>query len=175
MTARNRGAAVALALTFIGCIAAANYVTSRYGVVPVGFGLTATAGTYLAGITFVARDSVQDLAGRWWVVALIATGALLSYALSAPVIALASGVALACSELADLAIYSPLRRHGYVRAAVASNVAGAVVDTVLFLWVAGFPVLPNVPGQVVGKLVITLAVVTAVALVRVTARRGVTA
>ena len=33
-----------LAASFLGCIIAANYVTTRYGMVPVGFGLVATAG-----------------------------------------------------------------------------------------------------------------------------------
>ena len=50
----------ALAAAFLGCILAANYVTSRYGMVPVGFGLIATAGTYFAGLSFVLRDSLHD-------------------------------------------------------------------------------------------------------------------
>lgn len=163
----------ALVAAFLGCILAANYVTTEYGMVPVGFGLTATAGTYLAGATFVLRDSVQDTYGKRWAVALIALGAALSYLVSDPFIALASGVAFLVSELADLAVYTPLRRRGYVRAAVASNVVGSFADTVLFLWVAGFWAWAAVPGQMVGKLAVTLGVVGLVALVR--ARRAVTA
>lgn len=157
---------LALAAAFLGCILAANYVTTEFGMVPVGFGLVATAGTYLAGLTFVLRDSLQDAAGKWVVVALIVAGAVLSFAVSAPIIALASGVAFLTSELADLAVYSPLRRHGYIRAAVASNVVGSLVDTLLFLSIAGFP-LAALPGQMVGKLLVTLAVVGLVASLRV--------
>lgn len=157
--------AAALAAAFLACILAANYVTSRYGLVWV-FGLTATAGTYFAGATFVLRDSIQDLAGRWAVLGLIVIGATLSFAISLPAIAVASAVAFLCSEAADLAVYTPLRERGYVRAAVASNVVGAVVDTVLFLWIAGFGVSTAFAGQIVGKLVVTLVVVAAIAVAR---------
>jgi uncharacterized PurR-regulated membrane protein YhhQ (DUF165 family) len=126
------------AITFVACIVAANYVTTRYGLVPVGFGLTATAGTYFAGLTFVLRDTVQDSWGKAATMGLIVFGAAVSYLVSDPFIALASGVAFLASETADLAVYTPLRKRGYLRAAIASNVVGAVVDTALFLWIAGF-------------------------------------
>jgi uncharacterized PurR-regulated membrane protein YhhQ (DUF165 family) len=183
-------------IAFLACIVAANFVTTEYGMVPVGFGLMATAGTYFAGLTFVLRDSVQDavrrsLPGRprdrdvaLRVMALILAGAGLSYLLAVTVfeadpaflppgvtpvsIALASGVAFLVSELADLLVYTPLRSEGYVRAAVASNVVGAVIDTILFLWIAGFVVADAFAGQVVGKVLVTVVVV-----VLVLASRGV--
>jgi hypothetical protein len=158
--------AIAAAVGFLACIVAANYVTSRYGMIPVGFGLLATAGTYFAGVTFVLRDSVQDGLGKYATLGLIVLGAALSYLVSDPFIALASGVAFLASETADLAIYTPLRDRGYVRAAVASNVVGSVVDTVLFLSIAGFPIQQALAGQIVGKLTVTAVVVLAVAAVR---------
>lgn len=150
-----------LALTvFLGLILAANYATSEYGLIPVGFGLMATAGTYFAGAMFVVRDTLQDTGGRRWVIAGILVGAALSFAVSAAFIALASGIAFLCSESADFAVYTPLRRRGYVRAAVASNVVGTVVDTFLFLWIAGFGLTGNViAGQLIGKITITAVVV----------------
>jgi uncharacterized PurR-regulated membrane protein YhhQ (DUF165 family) len=162
----ERKIAAASAVAFVACIIAANYVTTRYGMVPVGFGLVATAGTYLAGLTFVLRDTVQDGLGKLVTVGLIVLGAVVSYAVSDPFIALASGVAFLASETADLAVYTPLRDRGYIRAAVASNVVGALVDTVLFLWIAGFPIRGAIAGQMTGKLLITLAVVALVVLVR---------
>jgi hypothetical protein len=165
--------ATAAAAAFVACILAANYITTEYGMVPVGFGLMATAGTYFAGLTFVLRDTVQDGLGKAATVALIVVGAGLSYLVSDPFIALASGVAFLVSECADLLVYTPLRKRGYVRAAVASNVVGAFVDTVLFLWIAGFPIADAVAGQMLGKLAVTLVVVLALAGYR--ARRAVTA
>lgn len=163
----------ATAALFLGCILAANHVTTEYGMVPVGFGLVTTAGTYLAGLTFVLRDSLQDLAGKAATVGLIVLGAGLSYFVADPFIALASGVAFLVSELADLCVYTPLRRRGYIRAAVASNIVGAFVDTVLFLWIAGFPIAGAIAGQMVGKVAVTAVVVALVTAFRV--RRAVTA
>lgn len=163
----------ALSAAFLSCTLAANYVTSRYGMVPVGFGLIATAGTYFAGLSFVLRDSLHDAAGKRWTLAVIAAGAALSFLVADPFIALASAVAFGLSETADLAVYAPLRRRGYIRAAVASNVIGSLVDTVAFLAIAGFPVMAALPGQMVGKLAITLAAVLIVAGVRLAHRRAV--
>jgi uncharacterized PurR-regulated membrane protein YhhQ (DUF165 family) len=169
MTARL---AVASAL-FLSCILAANYVTTEYGLVTI-LGVAMTAGTLFAGATFVLRDTIQDDGSKWFVMALIVAGAGLSFLISAPFIALASGVAFLASETADLAVYTPLRERGYLKAAVASNIVGALVDTVLFLWIAGFPVVAALPGQMFGKLLVTLAVVAVVASVRA-GRRVVTA
>jgi uncharacterized PurR-regulated membrane protein YhhQ (DUF165 family) len=157
-----RAARWAAAAGFLAAIIAANYLTTEHGMIPVGLGLVATAGTYLAGATFVLRDAVQDTAGRRAALTLIAAGAGLSYLIADPFIALASGVAFAAAELADLAIYTPLRRHGYIRAATASNTAGAVVDTLLFLWIAGFPIAGAWQGQLLAKITVTAATVAAV-------------
>lgn len=158
-------AGITLSILFIATIVVANTVTSAYGVVPLGLGLTATAGTYFVGLAFILRDAVQDLLGRWVFVVILA-GAGLSFAISSPAIALASALAFLFSELADLAVYTPLRSRSYLRAAVASNVVGAAVDTVLFLTVAGFPLGWVLFGQVVGKLAMTLLVVPVVLVLR---------
>lgn len=158
--------AVLVAAAFLACILAANFVTSRFGLVPVGFGLVATAGTYFAGLTFVLRDSLHDMAGRGWTLAVIGAGAVLSFLVADPRIAAASAAAFLLAEVADLLVYAPLRRRGYIRAAVASNIAGALVDTLVFLTVAGFPVAAAAPGQIVGKLLVTAAAVLVVLGVR---------
>lgn len=164
MKTRHCRLAPVIAVTFLGCIVAANVVTTHLGMVPVGFGLVATAGTYFAGLTFILRDALQDVAGKRWTLAVIAAGALLSFFVSDPFIALASAVAFGLSELADLAVYTPLRKRGYIRAAIASNAVGAFVDTVAFLAIAGFPVMLALPGQMIGKLLVTLLAVVAVAI-----------
>jgi uncharacterized PurR-regulated membrane protein YhhQ (DUF165 family) len=169
-TSHYRLAAIT-AILFLTCIIAANYVTTRLGMVPVGFGLVATAGTYFAGATFILRDALQDVAGKRWTLAVIAAGAVLSFFVSAPFIALASAVAFGLSELADLAVYTPLRKRGYIRAAIASNIVGALIDTVVFLWIAGFPIMQALPGQMVGKLLVTAAAVALVIIVRTNRRR----
>ncbi|MGW5003303.1 VUT family protein [Streptomyces hydrogenans] len=154
-------------VAYAASITAANYLTSRYGLVPVGLGLLTTAGTFAAGAALLARDLVQDTLGRRWVLAGIGLGAALTYTTS-PALAIASTGAFFAAELADMAIYTPLRSRGWARAVLASNAVGAIVDTLLFLLLAGFPVTAaTVGGQLVGKLAwATLLPVTAVIAVR---------
>lgn len=153
-------------------IAAANWLTTRYGLIPMGFGLTATAGTYAAGAALLLRDVVQDVCGWRWVLAGIAAGAILTAATS-PALALASTVAFLLAELLDMAVYTPLRDRGWARAALLSGIAGAAVDTYAFLALAGFPVTAvSVGGQLVGKALWATALPVAVVLVVRQVRRA---
>ena len=167
---------MSVTIGYLGTVVLANYLTAHYGFVPVGFGLAATAGTYAAGLAFVARDAVQDTLGRAGVLAVLAVGAVLSWWLSTPQLAVASAAAFALSELVDMAVYTPLRRRGYVRAAVASNLIGSLVDTCLFLTLAGFGLTGlSVSGQLVGKAWMTVATVALVVIARALLRNRVRA
>jgi uncharacterized PurR-regulated membrane protein YhhQ (DUF165 family) len=139
---------------FIGSILAANVLIATFGVIPVGFGLLAPAGVLAAGAALSFRDGVQETLGRRWVAGGILAGAALS-ALVSPQFALASGVAFLVSEAADFAVYTPLRERNRYGAVLLSNTVGAVVDSALFLALA-FGSLDFLPGQVVGKLEVTL-------------------
>jgi uncharacterized PurR-regulated membrane protein YhhQ (DUF165 family) len=173
--ARRRSGQFMAAAAYLTGILAANYVTNRYGMVPVGFGYVATAGTYFAGLSFVLRDLVQVAGGRRAAVAVVVLGAVLSYFVSSPQLALASGVAFLVAEGADLCVYTPLRHRGYIRAAVASNIVGALGDTFLFLWLAGFPIAGAWQGQMVGKLAVTAVVIALVGVARAVLREPVNA
>ena len=139
---------------YISTIFAANWAISKFGIVPVGFGLYAPAGVYFVGLAFTFRDLTQDALGRAWVVGAIVAGAALS-ALVSPQFALASGLAFLLSEGADFAVYTPLREKRWLAAVAASNVVGLVFDSVLFLYLA-FGSLAFLPGQIVGKAWMTL-------------------
>lgn len=140
--ARHAGGVLAAA-TLISSVVAANWATSRFGFVPVGFGQLATAGTYAAGIALAARDAIQDAIGRQWMLTCLTAAAALSYVLADARIALASAVAFAVSELLDFAVYSPIRQRGHLGdrrwavAVIASGVVGAVADTVIFIGFIG--------------------------------------
>ena len=166
-------ARLALAAAFVGTVVAANWALDRYGIVPVGFGLYAPAGVYFAGLAFGIRDALQERGGRTWVVAAILVGGIVSYVISGGAtvpgglvpIAVASGVAFTLSELADLVVYTPLRRNHWPSAVVLSNVVGAVFDSALFLWLA-FGNLANLTGNVVGKTYMTALALPIVYLAR---------
>lgn len=158
---------------FVATVYLANWLLETYGIVNIGFGLTAPAGVYAAGLAFGLRDALHERAGRWWVIAAIALGAALSWVLSDAVtipgghaaIAVASGVAFLLSELADLAVYEPLRERQWTAAVVVSNIVGAIVDSALFLWLA-FGSIDHMTGQVVGKTYMVLPALVLVGLLR---------
>lgn len=150
----------------VSCVVGANWALETYGVVNIGFGLTAPAGVYFAGLTFWLRDILHENGGSRFVLAAIVTGSLISWAQSDAVtipggitsIAVASGVAFALSELADFAVYAPLRTRRPLVAIAASNTVGASIDSALFLWLA-FGSLDQITGQIVGKSYMTLLAV----------------
>jgi uncharacterized PurR-regulated membrane protein YhhQ (DUF165 family) len=144
---------------YIATIIAANWAVTAFGLVPVGFGLSGPAGVYFAGLAFTLRDLTQETLGRGWTVGAILVGALLSAVVS-PSLALASGLAFLFSELADFAVYTPLREKHWLGAVAASNVVGLTIDSALFLWLA-FGALDFLPGQIVGKLWMTLLAIAA--------------
>ena len=147
----RRRLAAAATVAYAAAIVAANRLTFRYGLIPVGFGLTATAGTYCAGCALMLRNQVQDLLGRTFVAAAILAGAALS-ALFSPTLALASGTAFATGELIDTALYTPMRRIGWARAVLAASLLGAILDTLVFLYIAGIPATGrSIAGQLIAK------------------------
>jgi uncharacterized PurR-regulated membrane protein YhhQ (DUF165 family) len=150
MTARSKAAASAVA--FIALVVASNWLTAHYGLV-AGF---VTAGTFTAGLVLAARDAVRETAGIWASLGCIAAGVLASAVMAGPQLALASGAAFALSELADTAVYEPLRKRSKTRALAWSNLVGAVVDSLLFLAIAGFPIWPAVTGQIAVKWVMAV-------------------
>lgn len=146
---------------YLTAVVLANVATTHWGLVPAGFGLTVTAGTYAAGAALLARDFVHRAAtDRWgrpgiaYILACIALAGAVSWLLADPFIAAASTIAFATAEMVDLGVFGPLRdRAGFVWAALTSNVVSAPVDTVVFLAVAGFPLTWSaVTGQFVAKV-----------------------
>jgi queuosine precursor transporter len=152
--AGRRLAALAWAVSYAAALAAANLATSRFGLVPAGFGLTVTAGTYTAGLALALRDGLHETAGVRGVFAALAAGITLSALTADPRIVLASTVAATVGELADLAAYTPLRARRRRTAVAVSGAVGGLLDTVGFLWLAGFPVTGHtVGGQLLVKAV----------------------
>jgi uncharacterized PurR-regulated membrane protein YhhQ (DUF165 family) len=165
MTAR-KWAAAAFAV-YVAAIILSNYAITHWGIpaapgvhlTPVGFGLLAPSGVWAAAVSFPARDVTQRLGGRWVGVAAILIGAAVSWWISSPVIAVASGVTYLCSEGADMAVYTPLQRRWFVPAVFASGCVAIVVDSVLFLHLAGLYSLASLEGLVLGKFWVILAAV----------------
>ncbi|GAA1657189.1 hypothetical protein GCM10009765_03380 [Fodinicola feengrottensis] len=127
---------------------AANTLTARIGVLPVGFGLLAPAGVYAAGAAMALRNTVQHTLGARGAWAALAAGTVLSYLTANGHVATSSAIAFGASETVAIAFYGALAQCR-VRGLLA-NVAGIAVDSVVFVWLA-FATLAFVPGQLVGK------------------------
>jgi uncharacterized PurR-regulated membrane protein YhhQ (DUF165 family) len=133
--------------------------------IPVAPGLMAPSGVLMIGASFVLRDLLQRRLGVTASVAAILVGAGLSGLFAPIALVTASATAFLMSELADLAVYTPLARRRLVFAVVASSFVGLVVDSIIFLWLA-FGSLEFLAGQVVGKSWMVLLSIPLIALLR---------
>ncbi|MBI1385603.1 MAG: VUT family protein [Rhizobiales bacterium] len=156
---RARMLGYAYLVGFVLCIPIANWMIGNVGtvcppdgpcLVPVLPGLMAPSGVLMVGLALVLRDLVQRSLGVAVAFAAIGVGGLLSWFLAPPALVVASVTAFLLSELADLAVYTPLQRRGLVLAVAASGAVGLVVDTIVFLQIA-FGSLEHMAGQIVGK------------------------
>jgi uncharacterized PurR-regulated membrane protein YhhQ (DUF165 family) len=125
---------------------------------PVGFGLVAPAGTYMAALSWPLRDVTQRSGGRIIGIAAILVAAVVSWWVSNPTIAVASGGTFLISESFDFLVYTPLQKRWFVPAVIASGVVASVVDSLIFLKWAGIPYSGNLEGIIVGKLWIVVLV-----------------
>lgn len=157
--ARKPAAGLAALALFILTIPAGNWMVTNVGLVcpqdgpcliPVWPGVMSPSAVLLAGLALVLRDLVQELLGSRWTIAAIAAGAVLSAALAEPSVVLGSTCAFFFSELADFAVYTPMRRRFPTSAVVLSGLIGSVVDSAIFLSLA-FGSLEFLFGQVLGK------------------------
>lgn len=159
---------------FALCIPAANWLIGNVGtfcvpdgpcLIPVAPGLTAPSGVLMIGLALVLRDLVQRRLGVKWAAGAVLVGAALSGFFAPPALVVASAAAFLLSELADLAVYTPLQKRGLVLAVFASSVVGLVIDSAIFLYLA-FGSIDYIWGQIVGKAWMVLAALPFIHLIR---------
>ncbi|MCZ8185260.1 MAG: VUT family protein [Beijerinckiaceae bacterium] len=152
-------------VAFAACVPLANWLIQNVGttcvpngpcLVPVAPGITAPSGVLMIGVALVLRDLVQRRLGLGWAIGAILAGGLLSALFSPPALVVASVSAFLLSELADLAVFTPLQKRRLVLAALASSAVGLVIDSLVFLWLA-FGSLKYLEGQVLGKALMVMA------------------
>ena len=109
----------------------------------------------LAGFSLVLRDVVHHCLGWRWALISIFAGAALSGLISEPALVIASVCAFLFAELADFAVYAPMKKRYPAMAVIASGLAGSVVDSAIFLSLA-FGSIEFLAGQVLGKFWMSL-------------------
>lgn len=149
---------------FVLLIPLSNWVIMNVGLVcptdgpcliPVWPGLWAPSAVLLAGFSLVLRDLVHHCLGWRWALAAIFFGAVLSGFISEPSLVIASVSAFLFAELADFAVYAPMKKRYPASAVIASGLAGSVVDSAIFLSLA-FGSIEFLAGQVLGKFWMSL-------------------
>ncbi len=172
-TRKNIEGAIFLVL-FCLTIPGANWMLGNFGtvcppnspcLVPVAPGLMAPSGVLLIGAALVLRDLVQRRLGVEFGIGAIVAGSAISVAIAPASLVIASAAAFMISELTDFAVYTPLARRRLVLAVVLSSLAGLIVDSVIFLWLA-FGSLDFLMGQIVGKLWMVVLAIPLVAYLR---------
>lgn len=137
---------------YLASIVAANLSVAYFGAPAVLWNAA-----FFIALDFVTRDALHD---RWQgrqlplrMAALIATGSVLSWLLNrnAGPIALASFVAFAAAATVDALVYAALKERDWFVRVNGSNVLAAIVDSAVFLTMAGFG-LALMPLQVLAKI-----------------------
>ncbi len=172
---RRNAEGLAFLAAFALCIPAANWLIGNVGttclpnngpcLIPVAPGLQAPSGVLMIGLALVLRDLVQRRLGMGWSFAAIVAGTVLSALIAPPALVIASAAAFLISEVADLAVYTPLQRRGLILAVVASSAVGLLVDSVVFLMLA-FGSLNYLSGQIAGKAWMVLLAIPFIAWLR---------
>lgn len=144
---------------FIVSIYLAAIVAANLSVVAFGPGATIVNAFIFIGLDLSARDALHDAWKNNRAVkmcALIALGGALSWLLNrgAGQVALASTVAFVAAAVADTVVYSALGNRARLLRVNGSNVAGALVDSVIFPILAfGWPPMAAIiAGQFIAKV-----------------------
>lgn len=154
-----------IALTlFILTVPASNWVIVNVGLVcepngpcliPVAPGIMAPSSVVVAGMALVLRNAVQAFIGASFSLVAVAIGTLLSALFAEPALVIASATAFCFSELADFAVYTPMRKRFPAFSVVMAGLVGSFVDSAIFLSLA-FGSIDFIVGQVLGKFWMSL-------------------
>lgn len=123
-------------LLYVAAIPATNWMFGYVGVQAIpGTDQVWHPLAVLVGLWLVLRDFAHQELGDRWIMAPIAVGMALSYALASPRIATASAIAFAASELVDYAVFRWTRRPLSTRIML-SSAASVPIDSALFYVIA---------------------------------------
>lgn len=128
---------------YLSAIVAANLLVARFGP-----SVTIFTAFLFIGLDLTSRDGLHEAWGNnglWWkMMLLIGTGSLISYALNSAAgqIALASFVAFAAAGVTDTIVYQALHKRAWMVKVNGSNVASAMVDSIVFPTLAFGAFLP---------------------------------
>ncbi|SEA49606.1 hypothetical protein SAMN05660420_02295 [Desulfuromusa kysingii] len=140
---------------YLGSIVIGNMMVHSLGLVTV-LGMTFPAGAVAVGLTFSARDIVQERYGTFGCWGWMLAASLITLAFNQQ-LALASGCAFVISELSDWYIFTK-SRGGLKQRLVLSNLVSTPLDSLVFVLLAFGPVWPAIWGQTIIKICSSLLI-----------------
>ena len=139
---------------YLSAIVAANLLVARFGP-----SIAIVNAFLFIGLDLTTRDGLHEAWGKnglWWkMLLLIGTGSLISYVLNSAAgqIALASFVAFAAAGVTDTIVYQALHKRAWMVKVNGSNLASAMVDSIVFPTIAFGAFLPLIVlGQFAAKV-----------------------
>jgi hypothetical protein len=120
---------------YILSIAAVNYGFEQVPLLPTPWGDMWPPMSLAVGFVFVLRDFAQREVGHGVLLAVLA-GAVLSWLMASPYVAIASATAFLISEVADWGVYTWTRRPLHERI-LWSSAFGTPIDSAVFLLLIG--------------------------------------
>ena len=141
---------------YLGGILLANLLVHWFGLIHVGL-LVFPAGAILIGLTFSARDFVQQKYGKWqcWIWMVVASLITLLFNKQ---LAFASIASFLVAEGLDWLIYIIFEHHPMSHRIIASNIISTPIDSAVFVSLAfGFGWQPII-GQTIVKFVSSMLV-----------------
>jgi len=142
-------------LAYVMAILALNLGFSYVPMIDLGFGMFSPM-AILAGAVFVLRDYAQREYGHYVMVGMVA-GAILTFALADPYVAMASVMAFGTSEVADYALYTFTKKPFKDRVLI-SSVVSTPIDTAVFLFMIEGLTTGTFVLMVLSKLIAALVI-----------------
>ncbi|HSR55313.1 MAG TPA: VUT family protein [Alphaproteobacteria bacterium] len=143
-------------LIYIALIVAVNWGFTVVPLVKMPGGEMWPPMSLVVGFIFVVRDFAQREVGHKVLIAM-GIGAVLSYVMAGPHVALASAAAFLVSELADWLVYTVTRRP-FSQRILFSSLIGTPIDSVVFLYGIGHLTVSGVAAMTASKLIGALIV-----------------
>lgn len=110
----------------------------------------------IVGLVFVLRDFSQREISHKVIYAMLA-GAVISFFMASPAVAIASVVAYLSSEFMDWAIYSFIKKP-FAERILLSSAISTPIDSIVFLWMIGHLSIEGVVIMTLSKMVAALVI-----------------
>ena len=140
---------------YLGSIILGNIMVHSLGLVTV-LGLTFPAGAIAVGLTFSARDFVQERYGKIGCWGWMLTASAITLAFNQQ-LALASFCAFFLAELSDWFIYTKTR-GSFKKRLMLSNLISTPLDSLVFVLLAFGPAWPAIWGQTIIKMLSSILI-----------------